>query len=353
MTAPDMPDPAEHTGLPRSTTATAQGMLTLWSSVGDRHQDGGRDLVAVRQALDLTETVTVTVTGQSDVPEVTGVDVTGKQSRPSSAGDTGSAAVAAVSTVMDRYRRFAPQSVLPQIHVDIVREIPDTGATGDADAEAADAAAALVATRELLHGTGAAEAGYALAARPTDAELQDLAASLGRDVPAHLLGGTLMATGATPGATPGATEFIPVMSRGIRHWALALDPRPLPYREVLDRLDAQRGAAARGERPDVRAGDVTAVQRALLTDNPTELADLLANDLQSAALSLRPELRRTLTAAREAGALGTVVVGPGPTVAMLCSDREHAVEVATAVSVAGHTGPTLVAASSAHGARPA
>jgi 4-diphosphocytidyl-2-C-methyl-D-erythritol kinase len=349
MTAPDMPDPAEHTGLPRSATATAQGMLILWLSVGDHRPDGGRDLVTVRQALDLTETVTVTVTGQSESPEITGVDLTGKQSRPVTAGDTGRAAVAAVTAVVDRYHRRAPQAVLPQIHVDIVREIPDIGDTGSADAEAADAAAALIATRELLHGAGAADAGYSLAPRPTDAELQDLAASLGRDVPAHLLGGTVMDTG----AIPGAADLVPVMSRGTRHWAMALDPRPLPYREVLDRLDAQRDAAARGERPDVRAGDVTAVQRALLTDNPTELADLLANDLQSAALSLRPELRRTLTAAREAGALGTVVAGPGPTVTMLCSDREHAVEVATAVSVAGHTGPTFVAASSSHGARPA
>ena len=352
MTAPDMPDPAEHTGLPRAATATAQGMLTLWSSVGDRHPDGGRDRVTVRQALDLTETVTVTVTGPSDVAEITGVDVTGKHSRPASDGDKGLAAVAAVTAVVERYHRLAPQAVLPQIHIDIVRGIPDlsdTGDTGDTDAESADAAAALVATRELLHGDGAADAGYSLAPRPTDAELQDLAASLGPDVPAHLLGGTVMATG----TTPGATDLVPVMSRGTRHWALAVDPRPLPYQEVLDRLDVQRDAVSRGERPDVRAGDVTAVQRALLTDNPTELADLLANDLQSAAVSLRPELRRTLPAAREAGALGTVVDGPGPTVAMLCSDREHAVEVATAVSVAGHTGPTLVAASSSHGARPA
>lgn len=352
MTALDMPDPAEHTGLPRAATATAQCMLTLWSSVGDRHPDGGRDRVTVRQALDLTETVTVTVTGPTDVPEITGVDITGKHSRPTSDGNKGPAAVAAVAAVVERYHHLAPQAVLPQIHIDIVRGIPDisdTGDTADTDAESADAAAALVATRELLHGEGAADAGYSLAPRPTDAELQDLAMSLGPDVPAHLLGGTLMATG----TTPGAADLVPVMSRGTRHWALAVDPRPLPYQEVLDRLDVQRDAVARGERPDVRAGDVTAVQRALLTDNPTELADLLANDLQSAAVSLRPELRRTLTAAREAGALGTVVAGPGPTVAMLCSDREHAVEVATAVSVAGHTGPTLVAASSSHGARPA
>jgi 4-diphosphocytidyl-2-C-methyl-D-erythritol kinase len=36
---------------------------------------------------------------------------------------------------------------------------------------------------------------------------------------------------------------------------------------------------------------------------------------------------------------------------MLCRDREHAVDVATAVAASGDAGSTLVAASSPHGAR--
>ncbi|WP_297009429.1 4-diphosphocytidyl-2C-methyl-D-erythritol kinase, partial [uncultured Corynebacterium sp.] len=281
MTAPDLPDPAERTGPPRSAAATSQHLLPLWLGVGDRDPDGRHNLVTVRQALNLTETVTVTVSGRSGTAEVTGVVITGRRSGHDDARAVAVTAVSAVTAVVERYRRLAPLADIPRIHLDIVRGAPVTGTVTGADA--ADAAAALVATRELLHGAGAAGAGYALAPRPTDAELRELAASLGAEVPAHLIGGTVLETGLA-GAPP---DTVPVMARGVRHWALALDPRPLPCPEVFDRLDAQRDAAARGERPDVRAGDVTAVQRSLLTANPTELAGLLANDLQPAALSLR------------------------------------------------------------------
>ena len=44
------------------------------------------------------------------------------------------------------------------------------------------------------------------------------------------------------------------------------------------------------------------------------VADALENDLQEAALSLRPELADTLERVRAAGALGALVSGSGPTV---------------------------------------
>lgn len=377
------PDTAESVDRPRQASATAQGSVCLHLGVGDRRPDGRHGLVTVTQSLDLTETVTLTVTGvfragagTDAAGPVTAADVvsgstvaghgtvhgtvrdtsrgTVRDTAPGTADPTAdhpadrtdgapedSPAVRGVLAVLDRYRRAAPGALLPQVSVNVDRGVPVTGGLGGA---AADAAAALTAMREILHGSGAAEAGFALAPRPTDTELQALAADLGTAVPACLVGGTVLGTGA-------GTDLVPVMSRGTRHWALATDDRDLPATGVFDRLDDQRAAALRGERPDVRAGDVTGVQRALLTDNPTELAAVLANDLQAAVLSLRPELRRTLGAARESGALAAVVSGTGPTVAMLCSDRDHAVDVATAVAVAGHTGPTLVAASSSHGAR--
>jgi 4-diphosphocytidyl-2-C-methyl-D-erythritol kinase len=72
----------------------------------------------------------------------------------------------------------------------------------------------------------------------------------------------------------------------------------------------------------------------------------LHNDLQQAALSLRPELGRVLTIARDAGALGVVVSGSGPTVAALAKSRRHSRAIAamwTAEDVVDHvwtaTGP--------------
>ena len=85
------------------------------------------------------------------------------------------------------------------------------------------------------------------------------------------------------------------------------------------------GAAPRHTRPE----------RVAVTIDPAAVAGLLANDLQPAALSLMPALRRTLRAGQEAGALHGLVSGSGPTCLFVCSDREHAIAVAAEVSAHG------------------
>jgi 4-diphosphocytidyl-2-C-methyl-D-erythritol kinase len=74
---------------------------------------------------------------------------------------------------------------------------------------------------------------------------------------------------------------------------------------------------------------------ALRSGDPARVGPLLSNDLQPAALSLQPELRRTLTAGREHGALGAIVSGSGPTCAFLASDAAHARDLAVALNGAG------------------
>jgi 4-diphosphocytidyl-2-C-methyl-D-erythritol kinase len=65
------------------------------------------------------------------------------------------------------------------------------------------------------------------------------------------------------------------------------------------------------------------------------LAGALANDLQAPALALRPELGRALRAATEAGALGALVSGSGPTVAALAAGEQAAVRLAAELAGAG------------------
>jgi len=74
---------------------------------------------------------------------------------------------------------------------------------------------------------------------------------------------------------------------------------------------------------------------ALRSADPAAVGPLLANDLQPAALSLRPGLRRTLSAGRELGAIGAMVSGSGPTCAFLAADAGHARELAVALTGAG------------------
>ena len=74
---------------------------------------------------------------------------------------------------------------------------------------------------------------------------------------------------------------------------------------------------------------------ALRSGDPAELGPLLSNDLQVAAISLRPELRRTLAAGIELGALGAIVSGSGPTCAYLAKNARHARDLAVALTGAG------------------
>ncbi|HJZ25834.1 MAG TPA: 4-(cytidine 5'-diphospho)-2-C-methyl-D-erythritol kinase, partial [Streptosporangiaceae bacterium] len=61
----------------------------------------------------------------------------------------------------------------------------------------------------------------------------------------------------------------------------------------------------------------------------------LSNDLQQAAVSLFPALRKTLTAGLELGALGALVAGSGPTCVFLAANAERALELAVSLSGAG------------------
>jgi 4-diphosphocytidyl-2-C-methyl-D-erythritol kinase len=74
---------------------------------------------------------------------------------------------------------------------------------------------------------------------------------------------------------------------------------------------------------------------ALRGGDPYAVGPALHNELQPAALRLRPTLRRTLELGEEYGALGSLVSGSGPTCLFLASDADHAVDLAVALSGSG------------------
>jgi 4-diphosphocytidyl-2-C-methyl-D-erythritol kinase len=99
--------------------------------------------------------------------------------------------------------------------------------------------------------------------------------------------------------------------------------------------DAVRRAAATG-RPGVPEPELSReLMTALRSGDPARVGPLLSNDLQPAAVSLLPELRRALAAGREYGALGAIVSGSGPTCAFLAKDAAHAGDLAVALTGAG------------------
>jgi 4-diphosphocytidyl-2-C-methyl-D-erythritol kinase len=74
---------------------------------------------------------------------------------------------------------------------------------------------------------------------------------------------------------------------------------------------------------------------ALKTGDPLALGRALTNDLQPAALSLRPSLAAALAAGVENGAVGSLVSGSGPTCAFLASSASHAAALGRTLSGTG------------------
>ena len=71
--------------------------------------------------------------------------------------------------------------------------------------------------------------------------------------------------------------------------------------------------------------------------DPVALAETMRNDLQAAALAMRPDLRDVLELAEsEPSSLGGIVSGSGPTVAFLTADAESALELQVTLSAAGY-----------------
>lgn len=161
---------------------------------------------------------------------------------------------------------------------------------------------------------------------------------MGSDVPFSLVGGAALGRGRGELLTPLAVG-------GTLHWVFAVAEgglsTPAVYGE-FDRLTAGTDVPEPEAAPELLA--------ALKSGDATALASALSNDLQPAALSLRPSLTETLEAGTAAGALAALVSGSGPTTAFLVKDAEAAEVVASALMASGTCRQVRVAEAPAVGA---
>jgi 4-diphosphocytidyl-2-C-methyl-D-erythritol kinase len=275
-------------------TVRAPAKINLHLGVGAPRADGFHPLVTVYQALGLCDDVTVTPspgwTLSVSVPDwidpetvpVNGDNIIDRAAQLL-AGHHGMAARAAVS---------------------VTKAIPVAGGMAGGSA---DAAAALVALDRLWR------------LETPDADLLALAAELGSDVPFALLGGTALGTG--------RGELVePVPDPTTWWWVVVPSARGLSTPAVYRRFD-ELAPDAQAEPPGADA-----TQAALATGDPEALAGALHNDLQEAALDLRPDLADLLELGRRAGALRGIVSGSGPTCLFLAEDADAAREVAGRLS---------------------
>ena len=297
--------------VPPPVTVRAPAKVNLHLAVGEPRPDGYHDLVTVFQALSLSDEVTVAV---ADNP---GVEAHGEGVDAIPAGEDNLAwrAVLLLAKHVERE---------PNVRVVINKGIPVAGGMAGGSS---DAAATLVGLAALWRLEISRE------------ELTGLAEQLGSDVPFCMHGGTALGTGR-------GERLIPVLSRHSFDWVIAFDHKGLPTPEVFAELDRLRAEAS-----PQRAGAVEPVLEALASGDPRQLALLLCNDLQAAAIALRPALRRTLRAGVDAGALAGMVSGSGPTCVFLCGDPDSAVRVAAELAGAGVCRTVRVAHGPVPGAR--
>ena len=311
----DPSTPPPRSGSASSVRVEAPGKVNLFLSVGASGTDGYHQLTTVFQAVRLIETVTARRQSARDRGTVT---LTLEEPDADVPTDASNLAVRAAELLAET------TGVSEGVDLLLRKRVPVAGGMAGGSA---DAAATLVACN-ILWGTGLSLL-----------ELSALAARLGADVPFPLTGATAVGSGRGDLVTP-------IMTRGSYHWVFALAGEGLSTPAVFRRFDELTGTGA----PAVR--DVPEVlTSALRAGDAPALAASLHNDLQAAALDLRPELARVIAVAEEAGALRAIVSGSGPTIAALVENPAGAQRVSRALMASGLVADVLRADAPVAGAR--
>ncbi|MDP9093112.1 MAG: 4-(cytidine 5'-diphospho)-2-C-methyl-D-erythritol kinase [Actinomycetota bacterium] len=296
----------------RSVRVRVPAKINLYLGVGGVRADGFHELVTVFHAVDLHDEIRATTAPDLEI-RITGEGAADLPTGP------GNLAWRAASLLAERHQ------VPPHVLIELTKAIPVGGGLAGGSA---DAAATLVACSALWQ-TGSSRR-----------DLIELGGELGSDVPFTLTGGTALGTGRGELLTPALTT-------GAFHWVLAIAAFGISTAEAYRAFDRQHDSSPVRQAPEVPDG----MFDALRAGDPHLLGATLGNDLQSAALTIAPLLRRTLAAGRDLGAIAGIVSGSGPTCAFLCTDAQAATRLAAALPAEGVCRTTRVVTGPVAGAR--
>jgi 4-diphosphocytidyl-2-C-methyl-D-erythritol kinase len=261
--------------LPQTLLAPAKLNLCLY--LGPTRDDGLHEIVSVFEPLELSDELRVSQ-GDEDEVILDGID----------APDLTARALAAL-----RERGWDS----PPLRIEVEKRLPVAAGLGGGSA---DAAAVLRMAMGEIEG------------------LRALAAGIGADVPPQLQ--------PRPCLVAGAGEVIEPVPPPADHGVVLIpQEQGLSTGEVYaeaDRLGLSRGAS-----------ELEVVRRRLrdaLAEgaSPLSYTEHLINDLQPAAISLRPEIEEALTALSDTGASHSMVTGSGPTAFGLFETRAEAAPAA-------------------------
>jgi 4-diphosphocytidyl-2-C-methyl-D-erythritol kinase len=278
------------------------GKINLDLTVGARAEDGYHPLATVFHAVSVFDDVVASATGSGDPVELVVED-----DLPGVPTDDTNLAVRA-ARLLQRHT-----GVDVGVRIELRKQIPVAGGMAGGSA---DAAGALVAC-DAVWGTGLSRE-----------EMLSLAAELGSDVSFALVGGTALGSGR-------GERLTPVLGRGHYEWVLALSDEGLATVEVYAEFDRLTGAGPTRRATLAEPHVADSMMQALRQGDSDALGSALHNDLQRAAVSLRPQLSQVLDVGIEYGALGGLVSGSGPTVAFLARDHEQALDLSVALTASG------------------
>ncbi|HMA27929.1 MAG TPA: hypothetical protein VKO62_09845 [Solirubrobacterales bacterium] len=258
-------------------TMLAPAKLNLCLYVGPRREDGLHEIRSLFEPLELADVLQLNEAASDEVicEGIEGPDLTAK-------------ALAAL-----REHGWSG----PPLRIEVTKRVPVAAGLGGGSA---DAAAVLRLARGQVEG------------------LRSIAAQIGADVPSQLQPRTCLVAGAGEVIEPAP----PPAEHGV-----VLIPRAEGLATADVYAEADRLGTTRGE------NELEAIRRRLRDavdegGSPLDYRENLVNDLQPAAISLRPEIEDALHALEEAGAGHAMVTGSGPTAFGLYPTAEEATEAA-------------------------
>jgi 4-diphosphocytidyl-2-C-methyl-D-erythritol kinase len=258
----------------------APAKLNLCLYVGERRDDGLHEIRSLFEPLDLADELRVS---ESEADEVICEEV----EEP----DLSAKALAAL--------REAGWDG-PPLRIEVEKRVPVAAGLGGGSA---DAAAVLRLARGEVEG------------------LRSVAAEIGADVPSQLQ--------PRPCLVAGAGEVVEPVDPPAEH-GVVLIPQPEGLATAAVYAEADRIGTARGD------SELEAIRRRLRDavdegGSPLRYREQLVNDLQPAAISLRPEIETALSALDDAGAEHSMVTGSGPTAFGLFPTRGDAERAADSI----------------------
>jgi 4-diphosphocytidyl-2-C-methyl-D-erythritol kinase len=304
---------------PPIVVASSPGKVNIYFAVGAFLKDGFHDVASCYQALSLRERVLVELTGSFSIDFAGPFEAESQLLVPRDSTNL-------VYQAGEQLKALGSNLGSDKVSFLIHKSVPIAGGMAGGSA---DAAASLVALNNLF-GSGLED------------QLPEAAANLGSDVPFSLMGGTAIGVGRGEVLTK-------VQDGPALHWVMTPNPAGLSTPQVYRQLDVMRV----NQGIDVSSLEAPEVPEELLealaSGDVVEIAKLMHNDLEIAAVAMLPELQETLDAGRKAGSLRSMVSGSGPTIAHLAKSAIHAEQIATRLQAAGY--PSIVTYTSNSGTR--